>query len=166
MRRVLVLLCAAAVFGLPTADVARAVGQPAARHSIVGVWQVEVTVRQDGPDCTVTPPVPFGQNPFPALNTFHKGGTVSETGSRSPPSRRSPGHGVWQRVGPGAYEARYTFQVFDGNGFLSNIMDIRTDIELAQDGRTFQGVSRFQFSDVSGNVVPFCATMEAVRYGL
>ena len=166
MRRLLVLFCAAAALGAPSVNPALASGVQPARQSIVGAWQVEVTVRQVGPDCTVTPPVPFGPNPFPALNTFHKGGTVSETGSRSPPSRRSPGHGVWQRVGGHAYEARYTFQVFDANGFLSNIMDIRTDIELAPDGQSFHGVSRFLFSDVSGNTVPFCATMEAVRYTL
>jgi hypothetical protein len=45
-------------------------------------------------------------------------------------------------------------------------MDIRSDITLAQDGETFMGVSRFRFSDTSGNVIPFCATLEGVRFSL
>lgn len=163
MCRFLILLLAAGTIGLSPASAAVASGNKTA-HSIVGTWQVEVTVRQDAADCTVAPAVPFGPNPFPALNTFHKGGTVSETGSRSPPSRRSPGHGVWQRVGKDAYQTRITFQVFDDNGFLSNIMDTQTDIALSKDGDSFLGVSRFRFTDVSGNTVPFCATMEGTRY--
>ncbi len=136
------------------------------RHSIIGAWNVEVTVRQNGPDCTATPMVPFGPNPFPALNTFHKGGTVSETGSRSPPSARSPGHGVWKRIGGRDFQSRYTFQLFDANGFLANLMDIRTDIRLSRDGQSFSGVSRLEFTDISGNTQHFCATMEAVRFTL
>lgn len=136
------------------------------RHSIVGAWQVEVTVRFDGPDCAITDPVPFGPNPFPSLNTFHEGGTVSETGSRSPPSARSPGHGIWKRTGRKTFDARYTFQGFDANGFLATNMDIRSDIELSADGNAFTGVSRFAFSDISGNVTPFCATLDGVRITL
>ncbi len=134
--------------------------------TIVGAWQVEVTVRFDAPDCTTSPPVPFGANPFPSLNTFHAGGTVSETGSRSPPSMRSPGHGVWKRTGGRTYDARYTFQGFDANGFLATNMDIRSAITLAADGETFNGVSRFRFSDISGNTTPFCATLDGVRFSL
>jgi hypothetical protein len=79
---------------------------------------------------------------------------------------RSPGHGVWRHVNGKSYEARYTFQGFDANGFLATNMDIRSDITLAQDGETFTGVSRFRFSDTSGNVIPFCATLDAVRFSL
>lgn len=136
------------------------------RPVIVGTWLVEVTVRFDGLDCTKAAPVPFGPNPFPSLYTFHAGGTISETGSRSPPSRRSPGHGVWKRTGNNKYKGRNTFQGFDENGFLSTNMDIRSDFELSRDGSTFVGVSRFLFTDPSGMDVPFCATLDGVRYEL
>jgi hypothetical protein len=138
-------------------------GQPAPGRSIVGAWQVTMTVRQDAADCSTAQPVPFGPNPFPALYTFHEGGTVSETGSRSPPSQRSPGHGVWQRVRNRSFGAHVEFQVFDANGFLSNFMDIRTAISLSRDGNAFAATGRLLFSDVSGNAVPFCHTQEGVR---
>jgi hypothetical protein len=171
MKTILMSVCGIAVgVALATAgssaDASQNDPQPRERATIVGAWQVEVTVRFDAPDCTTATPVPFGPNPFPSLNTFHFGGTISETGSRSPPSMRSPGHGVWRHVNGKSYEARYTFQGFDANGFLATNMDIRSDITLAQDGETFAGVSRFQFSDASGNVTPFCATLEGVRFSL
>ncbi len=135
-------------------------------NSIVGAWEVEVTVRVDAPDCTTAAPVPFGVNPFPSLNTFHEGGTMSETGSRSPPSMRSPGHGVWKRTGRHSFVYRLTFQGFDGNGFLATNMDISSQLTLAPDGQTFKGVSRFAFSDVSGNTFPFCATLDGIRFAV
>ena len=133
--------------------------------SIVGSWEVEVTVRQNAVDCPNSTPV-GGVNPFPALNTFHEGGTISETGSRSPPSRRSPGHGIWQRTGRNSYAARVRFQSFDANGFLSNNMDRTTNITLSPDGMSFSAISRFRFSDLSGNALLSCATMEGVRITL
>ena len=139
---------------------------PPRAATIVGTWQVEVTVRANAADCTTAPPVGFGPNPFPALNTFHLGGTLSETGSRSPPSNRSPGLGVWKRTGVRDFEARYTFQGFDPNGLLASNMDVRSEITLSADGETFTGISRLAFSDISGNTVPFCATIEGVRFAL
>jgi len=148
------------------ADSGRRGGGESDAPVIVGAWQVEFTVRANATDCTTAPPVPFGPNPFPALNTFHLGGTLSETGSRSPPSMRSPGHGVWEQVGRRTFEARYTFQGFDANGFLATNMDIRSKIVVDAGGDTFSGVSRLSFSDISGNTSPFCATVQGVRFSL
>ena len=138
------------------------------RHfdTIVGAWQVEVTVRTDAPDCTAAPAVPFGPNPFPSLNTFHEGGTMSETGSRSPPSMRSPGHGVWKQVGRNRYESRFTFQSFDANGLLAANMEIRSEIKVSRDGSQFAGVGRLTRTDLSGNVFPFCTTIDGARFDL
>lgn len=138
------------------------------RHldTIVGAWQVEFTLRVDAPDCTTAELVTFPPNPFPALSTFHEGGTVSETGSRSPPSMRSPGHGVWKQIGRNRYQARYTFQSFDANGLLVADMDISSNLKLSRDGSRFNGVSRLTRTDLSGNVFPFCVTLKGVRYDL
>ena len=134
--------------------------------SIVGAWEVVMTVRQNAADCATAEPVPFGPNPFPALYTFHEGGTVSETGSRSPPSNRSPGHGIWQREKQRDFVVRVKFQLFDANGLLSNFMDIRPVVSLSKDGSTFRAVGRLLFSDVSGNAMPFCHTLEGTRITL
>lgn len=136
------------------------------KPTIVGTWLVETTVRFDGPDCTLPGAVPFGINPFASLYTFHAGGTISETGERSPPSRRSPGHGVWKQTGHKKYEGLSTFHGFDEFGIRSTNMIMRTDFELAKDGKTFTAVSRFLFTDAGGIERPFCATMDGVRFAL
>jgi len=171
MKKFALLTCsalfgAALLSGSATADPGIQDPSPPNISTITGAWQVEFTVRFDAADCTTSPPVPFGPNPFPSLNTFHAGGTFSETGSRSPPSRRSPGHGVWQRTGARSYEARYTFQGFDPNGFLATNMDIRSAITLTGDGDSFTGIARLNYSDISGNTQPFCATLIGDRFKL
>jgi hypothetical protein len=133
-------------------------------NSIQGAWQVETTVRLPADDCTTAPLVPpFAPNPFPSFNTFHQGGTMNEHGSRSSPAYRSPGFGVWERIGQRRYAYRLIFHSFDENGLLSATMNIRTDLNLAKDGQTFVGTSRFVRTDISGNALNFCATMTAER---
>lgn len=164
------ILCFIALCPVFLAPVARADdnGYDAWRHrfSVVGTWQVEVTVRFDAADCTTSPPVPVGPNPFPSLNTFHEGGTFSETGSRSPPSARGPGHGIWKRTGRNTFVIRNLFQGYDPNGLLATNMDIRSEVTMSADGSTFSGTSRLSLSDISGNTLPFCATLEGVRVTL
>lgn len=134
--------------------------------TIQGAWQVEVTLRADGPDCTIAPVVGVGFNPFPSFNTFHKGGTMSEFGTRSPPATRTSGHGVWERTGHRTFDYRVLFYSFDANGLLTATMDIRSDLKLAMNGNTFEGVSRFLRTDISGNELRFCATLSGVRISL
>lgn len=136
------------------------------RSSIVGTWQVEVTIRQNGPDCSITNPVSFGINPFTGLHTYNAGGTMTETGSRSPPSRRSAGFGIWKRTGGNSYDARWTFQGYDEVGLLVNSLDFRSDIDLASDGRSFTSVSRLLVQPVNGESVEFCVTSEGLRFSL
>jgi hypothetical protein len=134
--------------------------------TLVGAWQVEVTLRADGPDCTIAPIVGLGPNPFPSLNTFNEGGTMSEWGTRTPPATRTAGHGVWQRTGYGAFRYHDIFYSFDANGLLEATMDIRSDLKLAMDGKTFKGTSRLLRTDLSGNKLPFCATLSGERITL
>ncbi len=135
--------------------------------SLVGSWQVDTTVRVDAEDCTTAPLVPpFAPNPFPSFNSFHLGGTMNEHGSRSSPAMRSPGFGVWERTGGRKYEYHLMFHSFDENGLLSATMSIRTDLKVARNGESFEGVSRFVRTDISGNVLDFCATMTGERINL
>ena len=61
-------------------------------ESLVGVWSVQVTLRNCATGAPLGPP-------FNSLVTFHQGRTVSEAaGSLAfAPGQRSPGHGVWTR---------------------------------------------------------------------
>lgn len=139
---------------------------PLFRGTIQGAWEVVVTVRVPAADCTTAAPVTVGLNPFPSFNTFHLGGTMNESGTRASPARRGAGHGLWKRVGFYKYIYRFMFHSFDANGFLTATMDTRSDVKLATDGNTFEGVSRLALTDLSGNVQNFCATLAGSRMSL
>lgn len=163
MKKLLILACITASAVLVPGAVSADNDHQNARHTIEGAWEVVTTVRMPAEDCTTSPMV-GGPNPFAAFNTFHEGGTMSEWGSRSPPKNRSSGHGVWERIGHDRYGYRLMFHSFDEDGRLTATMDIRTRIKLSRNGDTFTAVSRFVRTDLGGNVLNFCATMEGVRF--
>jgi hypothetical protein len=136
------------------------------KNSIEGAWEVIVTLRVSGRDCATAPVIGVGPNPFTSFNTFHKGGTMNEWGTRSPPATRGAGHGVWKRLGDDRFAYRLKFHSFDANGLFANTMDIRSELALADDGLSFEGVSRFTFTDLSGNARLFCATLAGTRLAL
>ncbi|MDH4255411.1 MAG: hypothetical protein OEX13_12920 [Gammaproteobacteria bacterium] len=169
MKGKTVMSCVAAIgftLGAATVPASDGADSRSAQYRLEGAWQVEVTVRVAGPDCATAPPVPFGPNPFPSFNTFHAGGTMSEWGSRAPPATRSSGHGTWERLSAHRYGYRFMFHSFDGNGLLTATMDFSTELELTGTGDTFEGVSRFVRTDLSGNALNFCATMAGQRISL
>ena len=101
-----------------------------------------------------------------ALETISKTYFIGVGISRSPPSMRSPGHGVWERTGRNRYESRVRFQGFNELGLLSNNMDVRAQYVVSSDGLSFSAVSRLRFSIEGGPTLPFCATMEGVKITL
>ena len=135
-----------------------------------GAWKVVVTLRADASDCTTAAIVPDGtaggRNPFPTFYTFHEGGTLSEYGSRAAPSYRTPGHGVWKSSKKGALDARYTFLIFDGNGFETGTVNVTDSLTVSANSRTLSGTARYVLTDPSGNTIPFCATIagEAIAF--
>lgn len=136
------------------------------KNSVQGAWEVTVTLRAPAADCTTAAVIGVGPNPFQQFYTFHEGGTMNEWGTRAPPATRGAGHGLWKRTGPDDFAYRVLFHSFDVNGLLSNKMDIRADLTLADGGQQFDGVARFVFSDLSGNARNFCATMVGTRLTL
>jgi hypothetical protein len=148
------------------AGVASAEASPDTRPQLEGAWQVVVTLRIDAPDCKTAPIVDDQWNPFPSFNTFHRGGTMSEFGTRSPPSTRTPGHGVWKRTGYRSIDYRTVFYRFGPDDAVSGNMDIRADVKVGQNSRTFKGESRLVVTDLEGNAVSFCATLDGKRISL
>jgi len=134
------------------------------QSSLVGTWQFEMTVRFDQPDCTTAPEIPVGPNPFPALVSFHEGGTMNEYASRTAPSIRTTGFGSWEQTGKYNYKARHTFMEFDVNGALWRTMVVESNIRLARNDDAYDAVARLELTDISGNVLNFCATIDAVRF--
>ena len=162
MKKLALLVGGAAVGMLLATGGGVAHGSGREQLTIEGAWEVTTTVRLPADDCRTSPPVPVGLNPFASFNSFHEGGTMSETGTRSPPSDRTPGHGVWERIGDNRFGYRVMFHSFR-DGALDALMDIRTRVKLSRNGETFTGVSRFVRTAVDGTVLNFCATMEGKR---
>jgi hypothetical protein len=139
-------------------------GEVPEKPSLAGTWEYVMTVRLDAADCTTSEPITFGPNPFPALVSFHEGGTMNEYASRTPPTIRTTAFGSWKQVGKYSYKARHTFMEFDANGLLWRNMVIESKIHLGKHGNKYKGEARLQLTDVSGNVLRFCATTEGVRF--
>lgn len=155
------LLAAAAVSASGSSDW-RYAGQ-----TLEGAFQVVTTLRVNAEDCTTAALLPpFAPNPFESFNMFHEGGTMTEHGSRSPPSLRSPGFGIWERVGGRRYENRFMFHSFDVTGALVAVMDVTSELTLSKDGSTFEGVARLVRTPIDGTALNFCGTMTGERFTL
>jgi hypothetical protein len=136
------------------------------RPQLEGLWQVVVTLRVDAPDCSTATVIVDPWNPFPSFNTFHRGGTMSEFGTRSPPASRTSGHGIWKRTGNRSFEFRHVFYSFDANQALAANMDVRSDVTVNRKGNRFEGVARLVRTDLEGKALHFCATLNGERITL
>jgi hypothetical protein len=98
------------------------------------------------------------------IYVFNEGGTMTESSNydASPPG--PPAYGVWKRIGPGQYEARYVFFVDkapasldeiakgggwapDGHGVLSE------NIALSPDGNSFHSSIKYELFNAQGQPI-------------
>lgn len=136
---------------------------------IEGVWLMEVTLRVRRADgsCATDEVAPVPNPIFPAINTFHKGGTMSEHGARFSPATRNFGQGIWTRTGRNTFTSRFLFQRFDVNGFFIGMQDSTRRMTLSDDGNSLSVTATTTITDASGVVlVRGCATEEGQRVEL
>jgi hypothetical protein len=127
--------------------------------SLIGVWTMEVTLR----NCATGDPLP-GIAPFPALNTFHKGGTLTEFGARFSPATRGVGQGDWKRTGRATFSSHFFFYRFDAGGLHVGGQDVRRTIRLSDDGAWLTSTATVEITDVNGVVIARgCATEDGSR---
>lgn len=122
---------------------------------IEGVWTKEVTLR----NCTTGEVAPVPNPVFPAINTFHAGGTMSEHGARFSPATRTNGQGIWKRIGHRTFATRTLWHNFDASGLFSGTFDVWTTQTVSADGVTSTTRATFVITDPNGVVlVRGCAT--------
>jgi hypothetical protein len=144
------------------ASAAHADGRDGPWQFIEGTWRVDVSTRECNAAGQSTGN-PLGMA-FPTFNTYHRGGTLSEHGSRLPPAQRGSGHGIWRRTGYGTFEYRLSFQVFDPSGMFVATQNISAELTVSGGGNTLTGDSNFSRTDLSGNVSALqCATLAGTR---
>ena len=117
-------------------------GQDSNGKKLIGTWNVTVTRAQAPPGQPLS---------FPVLYTFLSGGIMLETGSAS--LYRTPGHGVWDRTGPGVYTAELMFFRFSPDGQYLGPQHVTLTIDLAAGGDEFTATIAFDIIDTAGNVV-------------
>jgi hypothetical protein len=129
------------------------------RRSIEGVWIMEVTLL----NCATG--TPAGPPPFPAINTFHEGGTLSEHGGRFGPATRNNGQGVWKQVGRNRYTSRFIFQRFDANGLYIGTQEVDRRSTLSDDGKALSSTADVRIIDQNGVLlVRGCASEQGERF--
>lgn len=119
--------------------------------TLEGTWRVEITLRS----CVTGQPV---QNPFPALASFARGGTVTTADGGLSPAVRGTGLGVWWRVPEGAFAAVTEAFLFNG-GIRTGVQRITQEIEVAASDEEFHSSVTSEILDANGNVLTAgCAT--------
>jgi hypothetical protein len=120
-------------------------------RTLEGTWRVEITLR----NCATGQPV---QNPFPALASFARGGTVTTADGGLSPAVRGTGLGVWWRLPEGIFVAVTEAFLFNG-GVRTGVQRIVQEIEVAAGHEEFNARVSSDILDVNGNVVAAgCAT--------
>ena len=137
---------------------------PAANSSrgLEGVWRTTVTQR----NCQTGGVIRTAQG----VVAYHEGGTMSETSNALGPAFRSPGYGVWEKVGPSTYTASFIFQRFSpADGTYAGTQVITSTIEVGGgrnvDPNTYETTTSIQIYDVNNNLLGTgCATATATRF--
>jgi hypothetical protein len=131
--------------------------------AIEGVWTKEVTLR----NCATGEVAPVPNPIFPAINTFHAGGTMSEHGARFSPATRTQGQGIWKRIGRRTFSARALWHTFDASGLFSGTFDVSSIQTVSADGNSITTAATFTITDPTGVVlVRGCATEVGQRVEL
>ena len=127
-------------------------------RGLEGAWRLQLTVR----DCN------SGQalRTFPAVFTFAKGGTATVITAGQPPSRFTPGLGIWRHTEGHNYSAVTDTFVFSPAGVWIQTHRLTRAIEVSIDGNTFTDTVSLEILDTAGNLIATggSATSVATRF--
>ena len=96
-----------------------------------GTWLMEAT----RVDCATGAPLPIPGNPFPALHTYMRGGTMLDSGAgfpRPPAVTRSTAHGIWEHTGGQTFRERFRLFGFDAAGVHVSTTEVTVERSLIQ----------------------------------
>lgn len=113
--------------------------------AIVGFWQVTLTAEGN-------PGPPDGTVIDKGFSQFHSDGTEILNSSR-PPVTQSFCLGVWKKISPGHYKLNHFPISWDQNSNFVGVANLREDIVLSRDGKSFTGTFTIDQYDQSGNTL-------------
>lgn len=127
---------------------------PVPVHRIVGLWHANMTVAPclGGPART-----------FFGMETFHAGGTMSNT-NQHPGSSRGPGQGIWKYDGGRRYRFEYHFVRYLPDGSFDGLTEIHNDLVLNAAATTYNGTVYSRILNLDGSLrAEMCGTVAGVR---
>jgi len=106
------------------------------------------------------------------MYVFNTGGTMTESSNYDGAPPVPPAYGVWRKVGPCEFEAKYVFystkspgkfeDIATGGGWLPSGCGVFTEkIRIASDGKRFQSKIRYEAFDPAGRPVDGGGAAEA-----
>jgi hypothetical protein len=129
-------------------------------RGLVGSWDVVVTPR----DCATGNPAPFPPA-FPAMQTYHLGGTMQIDVNGTPDVTRVGNQGVWSHSGGREYTIAWRAYKFNPDGSPAGKDVIRDVITLGWGGDTYTSTGTVEIYNPAGNVVFIgCATTNGTRF--
>jgi len=144
----LLVALAAGIFAMPARATQTSESQAG---KLEGTWRVQVTIR----DCQSGAAL----RTFPAMLTFAQGGTLTETTTGFPPALRSPGHGVWEKIGGHNYRAVSEAFLFNPANSWTGTQRLSQIIEIGSEPDGFKSTATNEIFDINGNlIVTGCAT--------
>jgi hypothetical protein len=124
---------------------------------LTGSWDVQVTIR----DCASGTPLIS----FPAMMTYHQGGTMTEAANDATALRRTGGQGVWAFQFERRYSAAFHFFRYNGDGSYAGTTKIRKRLEVSKSGTSYSATTTFDLLDASGTTTASgCATEAGTRF--
>jgi hypothetical protein len=112
---------------------------------IVGFWQVTLTAKGNQP-----PGPPDGVVLDKGFSQWHSDGTEILNSSRAPVTQ-SFCLGVWKKVGTSRYKLNHFPISWDQNNNLVGVANIREEVTLSLDGKSFTGTFILDQYDQAGN---------------
>jgi hypothetical protein len=98
------------------------------------------------------------------MYSFNVGGTMTESSNYDAAPPVPPAYGIWRRIGPDRFEAKYEFyptrapagldEITSGGGWLVAGRGVFTEvITIAPEGDTFTSTMLYELFDTAGNPV-------------
>ncbi|MGZ4965094.1 MAG: hypothetical protein ACXWC8_21270 [Limisphaerales bacterium] len=152
MKTALLLLTLVVVMQSP----APAQSVNARENRIVGVWDVQVTVRNCSNGGALTS--------FRGLHKYELGGTGQVVPATNP-AALSPHVSVWKSVEKDVYQMSFKMFRFDAAGNNIGWIVVRNDVAITEDGNGYAGLGRAETFDSNGNFVgASCPTFIGTRF--
>lgn len=122
-----------------------------------GTYDVAVTIRNCQNNAAI--------RTFPSVTTFMQGGTLIDSTSNIPQSRKTPGQGAWSHTGGNTYSFRFKHFNFDDSGNYTGWNIVRQTVYFDPVRNEYTSRGTVEIFDPNGNLLlTGCSTTTAKRF--